>query len=213
MRGSHHPVSKMEKLSDSKSYVSINKLLFILLIFFFILTACSKNIADVSLTQLPENYSLEDAKSDDCVVFENSDITYGQTKWDKFIQEAEDGKTSTVRLAFHFTLGDPSRYSKELYEEMKDDYPSLHVMDLSFDGKKYIIEIVEDGRLVSKEYQYLMKYEGRTRSGTATFSEYTYYVLVDDNTVTWDDIEHGMISSQSGDWIDHYKVYSDIVLK
>ena len=84
---------------------------------------------------------------------------------------------------------------------------------MSFDGKKYIIESVEDGKRFSKEYQYLVKYEGRPNSATATFSKYTYYVLVDDNTVTWDDIEHGMFSSQSGYWIEPYRVYLDLVFK
>jgi hypothetical protein len=83
---------------------------------------------------------------------------------------------------------------------------------LSFDGKKYIIEGVEDDKLISKEYKYLVKYEGRPNS-TAIFSKYTYYVLVDDNTVTWGDIEHGMVSSHFGDWIDHSTVYSDLVFK
>mgnify|MGYP000918393669 CR=1 FL=1 len=58
-----------------------------------------------------------------------------------------------------------------------------------------------------------MKYEGRPSSETAVFSEYTYYVLVNDNTVSWDDIEHGMLSSRLGDWIDHFKVYSDLIMK
>jgi len=31
--------------------------------------------------------------------------------------------------------------------------------------------------------------------------------------VTWDNNEHGMYCSQSGIYIDHYQVYSDLVLK
>lgn len=191
----------------------MRKSVIIILALIFLLTACSKNEASASLIQLPDNYNLDDAKSDNCVVFEDSDITYGQSAWDNFITAINNGKSSTVRLAFYYTLGNPSQYSKEYYEEIKDDYPILYIKDLSFDGKKYIIEGVEDGKLVSKEYKYLMKYEGRPNSATAIFSEYTYYVLVNDNTVTWDDIEHGMLSSQFGDWIDHYIVYSDLVLR
>lgn len=185
----------------------------ILLVLIFLLTACSKNAANDSLIQLPDSYNLDDAKSDNCVVFENGGITYGQSVWDDFITATDNGKSSTVRLAFYYTLGDPSQYSEEHYEEIKDDYPVLFIKDLSFDGKKYIIEGFEEGQLISKEYKYLVKYEGRTKSATAIFSKYTYYVLVDDNTVTWDDIEHGMLSSQFGDWIDHYIVYSDLVFK
>ncbi|KNY30305.1 hypothetical protein Bccel_5585 [Pseudobacteroides cellulosolvens ATCC 35603 = DSM 2933] len=163
--------------------------------------------------QLPADYTLEDAKSGNCVVFENGDITHGQSTWDDFITATDDSKPSIVRLAYYYTLGDPSKYSKDLYQEIKDDYPVLYITDLTFDGKKYIIKGIEDGKLISKEYKYLMKYEGQPKSPTAIFSEYTYYVLVNDNTVTWDDIEHGISSSQFGDYIDHYQVYSDLVLK
>ena len=191
----------------------MRKSILIILALIFLLTACSKNVASTSLIQLPDNYNLDYAKADNCVVFENSDITYGQSEWDNFITAIGNGKPSTVRLAFYYTLGNRSQYSEEYYEEIKNDYPVLYINDLSFDGEKYIIEGVEDGKLLSKEYKYLVKYEGRPNSATAIFSEYTYYVLVNDNTVTWDDIEHGIISSQFGDWIDHYKVYSDLVLK
>lgn len=165
------------------------------------------------MTQLPDSYTLEDAKSDYCVVFENGDITYGQNVWDDFITETDNGKSATVRLGFYYTLGNPSQYSEEHYEEIKDAYPVLYIKDLIFDGKKYVIEGIEDGKLISKEYKYLVKYEGRPNSSSANFSKYTFYVLVDDNTVTWDDIEHRMLSSQSGDWIDHFVVYSDLVFK
>lgn len=191
----------------------MRKSIIIILALIFLLTACSKHAASASLSKLPDNYNLADAKSDNCVVFEDSDITYGQSSWDNFITATDNDKSSTVRLAFYYTIGNPSQYSEEYYEEIKDDYPVLFIKDLSFDGKKYIIEGVEDGKLISKEYKYLVKYEGRPNSATAIFSEYTYYVLVDDNTVTWDDIEHGMYSSQSGDSIDHYRVYSDLVLR
>ncbi len=191
----------------------MQKLLIIFLTLIFLLTACSQNVTRVSLKQLSDNYSLDDAKSDNCVVFEDGDITYGQAVWDSFIKKTGNGKSTTVRLGFYYTLGDPSHYSEEYYEEIKDDYPVLYINDLSFDGKKYKIESIEDGQLISKEYKYLLKYNGQPSSVSALFSEYTYYVLVNDNTVTWDDIEHGMISSQFGDFIDHYRVYSDLEMK
>lgn len=190
----------------------MKKSLIIFSIFILLLTACSQDITRVSLNDLSDNYSLDDAKSDNCVTFEDGDITYGQSVWDTFTKKTLNSKPATVRLGFYYTLGDPSRYSKELYEKIKDNYPILYINDLSFDGKKYIIESIEDGKLTSKEYKYLMKYNGHPRSTSALFSEYTYYVLVNDNNVTWDDIEHGMLSSQSGAYIDHYRVYSDLIM-
>ena len=63
----------------------MKKSIIILLSIIFLLTACTKNSAKNSLNQLPKNYDLNDAKNDNCVIFENSDITYGQTVWDDFI--------------------------------------------------------------------------------------------------------------------------------
>lgn len=191
----------------------MKKSLTIFLSLIFILTACSHEVARVPLKQLSDNYSLDDAKSDNCVIFEDGDITDGQSEWDSFIKKTEDGKSATVRLGFYYTLGDPLQYSKEYYEEIKDDYPVLYIHDLSFDGKKYMIESIEDGQLFSKDYTYLVKYDGEPKSVSASFSKYTYYVLVNDDTVTWDDIEHGMLSSKLGDYIDHYLVYSDLEME
>ncbi len=191
----------------------MRNLAIILLALIFLTTACSKNEVNISLLHLPENYSLDDAKVDKCVIFENSNITYGQSNWNDFISTIDKSKPSTIRLAYYYTLDDPSKYSEEHYKEIKDDYPKLYIKDLISDGKKYIIQGVEEGNLVTKEYKYLMKYKGQPNSKFAVFSYYTYYVLVNDSLVTWDDIEHGMFSSKFGDWIDHYKVYSKLVYK
>lgn len=188
----------------------MKKSIIILLSIIFLLTACTKNSAKNSLNQLPKNYDLNDAKNDNCVIFENSDITYGQTVWDDFISATKKGLSATVRLVFYYTFDNFSYYSNGYYKEIKDDYPIINISELSFDGEKYFIKSLEDGKLTSKEYKYLLKYEGKPSSSAALHSEYIYYVLVNDNTITWDDIKHGMFSSKSGDWIDHFVVYSDL---
>lgn len=183
------------------------------------LAACSANPAltqssnSVPLNQLPVNYGLEQAKADGLVVFEDGDITSGQSTWDVFIGKTGERKPASVRLAYYYTLGDSSHYSPELYEEIKGDYPVLYIKDLIFDGERYTIEGYEDNQLISKQYQYLMKYEGQPQSLSATFSKYLFYVLTNDDTVTWEEIERGMLSSQFGAWIDHYRVYSDLTFK
>lgn len=184
-----------------------------------VLAACSANPASVrsqnlvSLDQLQNNYDLEQAKKDGCVVFENGDITSGQSTWDFYIKEIGENKSASVRLVYYYTLGDSSRYAPELYEEIKNDYPVLYVKDLTFDGVHYTIEGYEDNLLISKQYQYLMKYQGHPKSSTATFSDYLYYVLINDDTVTWEEIERGLYSSQFDAWIDHYRVYTDLTFK
>lgn len=191
----------------------MKKTIVMLLSLIFLLTACTKNSAKSPLSELPENYDLNDAKKDNCVIFENSDITYGQAVWDDFISATKNDLSATVRLAFYYTLDDPAHYSNEYYEKIKDDYPIMSIKDLSFDGEKYLIESIEDGKLISQEYKYLLKYEGKPSSLAAIYSEYIYYVVVNNNTVTWDDILHGMLSSKSNDWIDHFVAYSDLKFK
>lgn len=191
----------------------MKKILICFIAIFLLTAAYSKSGAVPSLDQIPDSYSLEDAKSDHCVVFESSVITSGTSEWKHFLKATYAGRDATVRLAYYYTLGDPSQYSEEYYNKVKDDYPLLFIKNLKFDGEKYLIEGYEDGQYISKEYRYLVKYEGAPSSSTALFNRYTYYVLVNDNTITWDDIERGMLSSQSGDLIDHYLVYSDLDYK
>ena len=177
-----------------------------------LLSTCAKPVK-VSLDPLPSGYTLEDAKADGCVVFEDIDITEGQAVWDAFVKAAKKGETAAVRLAYYYTLGDPSRYAPELYEEMKSEYPKLFLVDLSCDGGVYTVTDYSDAQPASKEYRYLVKYEGEPKSKSATYSHYTYWVLVNDNTVTWEEIESGMASSQFGAGIDHRTVYFDLVFK
>ncbi len=176
------------------------------------LTACSKSNKP-ALDQLPDDYSYEDAVADGCVVFENSDVASGQSIWDAFLEKADAGNKASVRLAYYYTLDDPSRYAPEYYEEIKDDYPLLFVTDLTFDGSEYMIEEYEDGAPISRTFKYLMKYEGAPSSKDALYYSYLYYVLVNDDTVTWEDIERGMLSSVFGAAIDHYRVYFDLDFK
>lgn len=83
----------------------------------------------VSLEELPDDYTVEQAKEDGCVIYENGDITYGQEIWDAFVETVSAQKeASSVRLGFYYTLDEPSRYSPDYYESIKDDYPCLFVM-------------------------------------------------------------------------------------
>ena len=166
-----------------------------------------------ALDKLPKDYSYEDAIADGCVMFKNGDVTSGEAIWQEFLNAVDSGKKATVRLADYFTIEDPSRYAPELYEEVKDDYPMLFIKDLTFDGDQYITESYEDGKLSSATYKFLMKYEGEPRSDTALYYSYLYYVLVNDDTLTWDEIERGMFSSQLGAYIPHVRVYSDLAYK
>ena len=126
-----------------------NIILVLSVLLMFVITSCNQSDSQIlleqlpdnltPLEQLPDNYSLEQAKKDGCVTHENGDVTQGKEIFEAFYNTAKSGKTAEVRLAFYYTLDDPSRYDPEYYESIKDDYPCLFIQDLSFDGEQYTI--------------------------------------------------------------------------
>ena len=173
------------------------------------LCSCASKTEYVPLEEIPDAYTLEDAEEDGCVIFNDGDISTGQDIWDEFLTDVDSGKKATARLVFYYTIGDPSRYAPEYYEAVKDEYPKMYVQDISYDGEKYTLRWFEENEII-RTYKYLMRYEGEPFSEWAMFERYVRYVLVNDDTVTWEDIEHGMFSAIFEDYIDHATVYIDI---
>lgn len=165
-----------------------------------------------SLENISTTYTLEDAKKAEFVCFENGDITEGRQTWDAFLDDVKSKKESSVMLANYYTL-DEERCSPEYYQSVKDEYPVLYIQELTYKNNTYTIRWIEDGEMIIKTYKYMLQYEGEPNSETALFDSYVKYVLINDSTVTWDQIERGMLSSQSGAGIDHYTVYNDLIYK
>ena len=158
------------------------------------------------LMRLPEDYTLEDARIDGCVCFDNGDITEGQNIWDDFVDATNTQEEATVRLAFYYSL-DEEQCAPEYYESVKDEYPVLYIQELTYKDDSYTIRWFEEGEEIKKTYKCLMKYEGEPESETALYESYLRYVLTNDNTVTWEQIWRGLASSKLGDAIDHQVVY------
>lgn len=192
-----------------KRHMILISILFVLLL--FTVTGCSQSDRPTPLEELPDNYSLEQAKEDGCVVYENGDVAYGGELFEEFFRTAASGKTDQVRLAFYCTLDDPSGYDPEYYETVRDDYPCMYIQELSFDGEQYTIRWYEDGEEFIRNYSYIMKYEGPAESPDALYQSYIRYVLTNDEKVTWQELTHGMFSSQMGDYIDHMSVCTDLI--
>ena len=185
-----------------------------LLILFPILVGCNsnKNLDYKPSEKIPPDYSLENAKNDGLVVHENGNITSGQSTWDLFLEKTENNEPYIVRLAFYYTL-ENQNISPELYEEIKDDYPVLYIQDLIFDGKTYTLYSVEDGEEYITQFKYLIQLTDASPPTTATFIKREMYVLVNNDEVTWEQIQHGMISSRFDDYIGHRIVYSKYTYK
>ena len=90
---------------------------------------------------------------------------------------------------------------------MKEDYPILYRFHLEFDGETYTLRWTEEETEYVRTYRYLMHYRGDSSDAEEREFE-ERYVLTNENTVTWEDIVNGMLSSQSGDAIDHYSIYT-----
>jgi hypothetical protein len=198
-----------------KKYTALSIALLILLL---ALSGCAGNSTNsvsgyIPYKEIPLDYSLDSAKSDNLVVYENGNITAGQSVWDAFIENAENRKPSVVRLGFYYTLDDPSRYSPEHYEEIKDDYPVLFIMDLSFDGTTYTLYSIEDGVEYSIQFRYLKHFVEESPPISAIYTKREMYILVNDNEITWEQMQHGLFSSQFGEFKDNRIVYSKYTFK
>lgn len=163
------------------------------------------------LEELPADYGLEQAREDGCVVHENGDITSGQEAWEEFLRASSAGRAAALRLADSYTLDDPSRYDPEYYESIKDEYPLLYVSDLAFDGKAYTVSGLEDGERWTYTYSHLKRFEDAAETPGAAYDSYIRYVLVNDDSVTWEQLTHGALSSRFGDYIPFHSVYTDYI--
>jgi hypothetical protein len=181
-----------------------------------IFVGCSKmdkehgNLAGyVSYSTLQEDYSLEDAKKDGCVVFEDLHLTSGEEHWLRFVDITKKGEPASIRLAYYYTLeAQKGHVSDELYEEIKDEYPCLYFTDLIYDGAKFTTYYVEEGKEYIDKYVYLNHYTGDARKG-ANFSKYDCYILVNDQNVTYDELERALYSSNFNDGIDSKRIYTN----
>lgn len=175
-------------------------------------TACGhETLVYTPLEQLPEDYTVEQAEEDGCVVHRNGDVHSGHEQWENFLKDVAKGKKASVRIANYYELLDPSRYGAEYYESIKDEYPKLYIEDLTYDGELYTVRWYEEGEEYVRTYRYLMRYEGAAEGKNASYDSYLRYVLTNDDTVTWEGIRFGMLSSQCGAWIDHHSLYVDLI--
>ena len=166
-------------------------------------------------TTMSADEMLQKAIAEDFVVMYEFEYLNGEEKWQEFFETTQNGTPATIHLAKYYTM-DRVGVSEEYYETHKDEYPKIFLFTLFYDGEKYTITgrpgVMEEPEMV-RTYPYLVKLEGKPRSATAVFDRYEYYVLVHDNTLTWSKIEHGVFSSQMGDYIDHYSVVSKHIIE
>jgi len=154
--------------------------------------------------------ALAEAKNSDTVVIEFHGCSHGKKVWKNFVEKANSGTPASVLCAHYYEL-DKAHVSNELYQQEKDNYPVLYFYLLEYDGKEFTVSI-RDSKSAENEsketYKYLLHMTGEAPE-TATVREYDRYVLADDDSLTWEEIERNMVSSILQEPIRHCSVYDD----
>lgn len=163
---------------------------------------------------------IEDASQSEIALMLNGSVVSGKELWEAFYTKVEKKEKATINLGYVYRNREESM-SEELFQATIDDNPSLFLKRLTYDGEAFLLEPLhkEDGEYVVKEvpgydspavnYQYLMHYYGDSPYESALFTYYDKYVLTNDNTVTWEAIEYGMISPYPEDYIDYKEVFCE----
>lgn len=157
--------------------------------------------------------ALELAKKSNAVVFETKGCVFGKETWDAFYEKVRKGAPAIVLCANYYTLSREG-ISDELYEQKKDKYPQLVFNLLEYDGETFVLRWHESTveYIGNRDtYKYLLHFTGDAPSEAARYTQYDNYVLVNDPTVTWDEIFLSICSSQLGDYIPHHVIYKNYI--
>ncbi|MCI9332758.1 MAG: hypothetical protein HFG05_11410 [Oscillibacter sp.] len=178
----------------------------------FLLSGCGGKPEPIPLEELPQDYSLEQAKADGCLVTENGTITSGQERWEDFLEAVDAGKAASVRLCNYFTLdslGVSSRYDPDYYASIKNDYPKMSLEDLSYDGEGFTSVSYQEGTRCEWSYSLLRRFEEEAQSSLLPYDLCISYILTDDAEATYDQLLDSLASSQLNDHIPFHIVYRE----
>lgn len=140
-----------------------------------------------SLEELPELYSAEQAMIDGCFVSEDGVARHNQEIFHSFAQNAANGIPGFIRM-FNCHYG--------------EDY-QWKAMDLRYDGEQFILQGSD-----TYTFRYLKHFTGEKDRPDAAYDSYEYYVLTNDNTVTWDDVLNHRVDSE-----EHWTVYAEFTYR
>lgn len=167
---------------------------------------------------------IEECQNDELAMMENGSVISGKEAWEAFYTKVANGEKACIDLGYLFRGNQEQTYG-DLWIVESADYPALFLKRLTYDGKTFLLEPlhkvdgayvvmeVEDYDSPAAEYQYLMHYEGIPRMNNVKFTYYDKYVLTDDDTVSWEQLEYGMISSNFEDMIRFEEVFCEYTWK
>ena len=156
-------------------------------------------------------YALDQAMAAGFVVMEDGIATSGQDIWKAFYERTQQGKPASVTVVHYYTL-DPETCDRAYYETYRQDYPCLYEIRLDYDGETFTLTEPDGNDVRIRNFSYLMKYDNTAfyAPSSQTPGNRFDYVLTHDNTLTWEELFHGLVSSQMGAYIEHYSIYSEM---
>ena len=147
----------------------------------------------ISYHQIPESYSLEDAKKDNCVVFDDLTLTSGEEVWEDFLEKTKKQQEAFIRIANYYA-------GTNMQEEV------MFLSDVYYNGETYHYYYAYQDEEIDQDYLYLLHYQGDLNE-EAIYSKYEQYVLTNDSSLTYEYIQHMWLSSQAVTWIDYQQIY------
>ena len=141
----------------------------------------------IPLEDLPEIYSAEQAMIDGCFVSQDGVARDNQEAFHSFAQNAANGIPGFIRL-YNCHYG--------------EDY-QWNAMDLSYDGDQFILQGSD-----TYPFRYLKHFTGEKDRPDAPYDAYEYYVLTNDDTVTWEDILNHRVDAE-----EHWTVYAEFTYR
>lgn len=183
---------------------------------------CKGNTNDMVLLEYSPSrknteFALEDVEKDGFVVLKNGNVCYGEDIWDEFVKRTELGLFASVWICQCYENAGNS--APGLYEAKKEDYPSMYLSQLYYDGTAYTISPmhkVEDEYMIYEKkgvdrpeetFRYMLHFveEGNTRN--VTFKSFDKYVLTNKEDVTWQQLSKSILSGGS-DYIRFVEVFT-----
>ena len=147
----------------------------------------------IPLNELPEVYSAEQAMIDGCFITEDGTARENKELFKDFAVCSWNGMPGVIRIV-NWHYGEDSHWS---------------AMDLNFDGNVYTITTLEN----TYTFKYLKQFTGEKAWEGADHDAFDYYVLVNDNSVTFEDIMSGKLDMS--DWKNpaHWTVYANFIYR
>ena len=142
---------------------------------------------------------IEAVKNSGAVLLLNGSVESGKEIWDDFYAKTAKHMPASIIIADCYTQN--TNVSDELKKAEAGDYPCLYYRKLTYDGIEFVLEPAdrEAGEYVvikdeyydrhTRYFMYLRHFEGEAQFPGMIYSYYDIYILTDDDTDDWDEIE------------------------